>query len=177
MIKEDEAHDYLRTLYKKYGDPFEGVANIWKIHSLNPDSLRFHYDLNKQLLTGKSGLSRMQREMIGIVVSSRNRCQYAVTHHEENLHKLTKNRSLIDAMKADFHKVDIGEKDICMLEYAEKITLSPQDMKKEDVDKLRQVGFKESDILDIAMVASYFAFVTRIALGLGVELEEYWENK
>lgn len=76
MISEDDAHDELRTLYKKYGDPFEGVDNILKIHSLNVPSLRYHYDFYKHLMTGPSGLSRMQREMIAVVVSSANNCHY-----------------------------------------------------------------------------------------------------
>jgi len=76
MIGEDEAHGFLRSLYKKYGNPFEGVDNILKIHSLNPDTLRFHYDLYKHLMTGRSGLSRMQREMIAVVVSATNQCHY-----------------------------------------------------------------------------------------------------
>lgn len=76
MIAEEDAHDHLRALYKKYGDPFEGVDNILKIHSLDPRSLQLHYDLYKHLMTGKSGLSRMQREMIAIVTSVANNCHY-----------------------------------------------------------------------------------------------------
>jgi uncharacterized peroxidase-related enzyme len=76
MISEEKAHGFLGTLYKKYGSPFEGVDNILKIHSLNPDSLRHHYDLYKHLMQGPSGLSRMQREMIAVVVSKVNECHY-----------------------------------------------------------------------------------------------------
>lgn len=61
VIAEEDAHDYLRTLYKKYGDPFEGVDNILKIHSLDPKSLQLHYDTYKHLMTGKSGLSSPRR--------------------------------------------------------------------------------------------------------------------
>jgi len=76
MIREEEAHGFLRSLYKKYGNPFEGVDNILKIHSLNPETLKHHYDFYKHLMTGKSGLSRMQREMIAVVVSVANDCHY-----------------------------------------------------------------------------------------------------
>jgi alkylhydroperoxidase family enzyme len=77
MIPEKNVrNDYLRSLYKKYSDPFEGVDNIIKIHSLNPKSMQLHYDYYKHLMTGKSGLSRMQREMIAVVVSSTNKCHY-----------------------------------------------------------------------------------------------------
>jgi alkylhydroperoxidase family enzyme len=76
MISEDKAQGMLKTLYKKYGNPFEGVDNILKIHSLKPESLRHHYELYKYLCAGPSGLSRMQREMIAVVVSKTNDCHY-----------------------------------------------------------------------------------------------------
>lgn len=58
-----------------------------------------------------------------------------------------------------------------MLEYAVKLTLSPADMKKADVVALRDVGFSDPDVLHIAEVVGYYAYVNRIADGLGVELE------
>ncbi len=64
-----------------------------------------------------------------------------------------------------------------MLEYAEKLTLSPTKMNRADVDKLRAVGFSDAAVLDICQVAAYFAFVNRIADGLGVELEGYWPSE
>jgi uncharacterized peroxidase-related enzyme len=76
FIKEDKAQGQLKTYYKKYGDPFSGVDNVLKIHSLNPESLRFHYEYYKHLMNGPSELSRMQREMIAIVVSRINACHY-----------------------------------------------------------------------------------------------------
>ena len=86
VINEGETeNDRLRTFYKKYGDPFEGIDNILKIHSLNPDSMWKHYDYYKLLMTGRSGLSRMQREMTAIVVSVANGCGYCLAHHKESL--------------------------------------------------------------------------------------------
>ena len=76
VIKEDEATDLLKTLYKKHGGPSESVDNILKIHSLNPKSLQGHYDYYKHIMAGPSGLSRMQREMIAVVVSKVNGCHY-----------------------------------------------------------------------------------------------------
>jgi hypothetical protein len=75
-INEDDAQGVLKTYYDKYGDPSSGVDEILKIHSLNPDSLRHHYEMYKHLMAGRSGLSRMQREMIAVVVSKINACHY-----------------------------------------------------------------------------------------------------
>ena len=63
-----------------------------------------------------------------------------------------------------------------MLTYAEKLTRVPWDMVEEDVKKLQNVGFSDSAILDINQVTGYYAFVNRLADGLGVELEDFWEK-
>lgn len=64
-----------------------------------------------------------------------------------------------------------------MLTYVEKLTMEPWKMVEEDVIKLREVGFSDGAILDINQVAGYYAFVNRIADGLGVELEQFWEEE
>ncbi|UCG50482.1 MAG: peroxidase-related enzyme [Candidatus Latescibacterota bacterium] len=176
-IDEDNATGFLKTHYKKYGDPFEGVDNILKIQSLNPDSLRRHYDLYQHLTTGKSGLSRMQREMIAIVVSKINGCDYGVRHHGKSLFQLTKNPFLIKAIEEDFREADVPQKDIAMLDYVKKLTAEPSKIEKADIDALRSAGFRDADILDIAQVAAYHSYANRLASGLGVELESHMENE
>ena len=76
-------------------------------------------------------------------------------------------------MKADYHNAGVLEKDIRMLEYAEKLTSAQCDMREKDIAGLRDAGFEDSDILDIAQVTAYYAFVNRLAEGLGVELEPH----
>ena len=75
-IDEDDAADKLAKLYERLREPWGGVDNILKIHSLNPPSLAAHFELYKILMRGRSPLSRAQREMIAVVVSAANRCHY-----------------------------------------------------------------------------------------------------
>ena len=72
----------------------------------------------------------------------------------------------------DFERAPISEADKAMLRYAAKLTRTPARITAEDVQRLRAAGFDEAAILDICQVTAYFAFVNRIADGLGVELEE-----
>lgn len=76
VIQEAEASGELKQLYEQMMEPWGGVDNILKIHSLNPASLRAHFEFYKTLMRGRSGLSRVQREMIAVVVSSVNHCHY-----------------------------------------------------------------------------------------------------
>jgi uncharacterized peroxidase-related enzyme len=76
VIKESEATGRLRELYEKYKEPWGGVDNIIKIHSLNVKSMKGHFDLYAHLMRGRSALSRAQREMIAVVASAANHCYY-----------------------------------------------------------------------------------------------------
>ena len=76
MIREEDAKGRLKKIYDLLVEPWGGVDNILKIHSLNPRSLRAHFDLYKTVMRGRSELSFIQREMIAVVVSSINQCHY-----------------------------------------------------------------------------------------------------
>ena len=76
MVPENEAEGRLKELYEKYKEPWGGVDNIIKIHSLNPKSMQGHYDLYAHLMRGRSDLTRVQREMIAVVASTVNHCRY-----------------------------------------------------------------------------------------------------
>lgn len=76
----------------------------------------------------------------------------------------------------DYRNAGLDEKDIAMLEYAEKITLHPSQTTENDVERLRQAGWNDRDILDIAAVTSYRNFITRMADALGVELAADYKN-
>lgn len=75
-IKESDASETLKTLYDKYRSPHGDVDHILKIHSYNPRSMVGHYEYYKTLMFGRSELTRVQREMIAVVVSAENRCTY-----------------------------------------------------------------------------------------------------
>lgn len=76
VIQESDADGELKRMYDQLTEPWGGVDNIIKIHSLNPASLRAHFALYKTLMRGPSGLSYAQREMIAVVVSAANHCHY-----------------------------------------------------------------------------------------------------
>lgn len=99
-----------------------------------------------------------------------------MTHHGAGLRKLTNDDVLVAQLQSDFRQADLSVADRAMLEYAVKLTLTPWHMVEADVIALRQVGFSDAAILDINQVTGYFAFVNRLADGLGVPLEAFWSE-
>jgi uncharacterized peroxidase-related enzyme len=94
-----------------------------------------------------------------------------MTHHGAGLLRLTNDHVLVDALKVDWRSATVSKADHAMLIYAEKLTLTPWEMVEADVIALRNVGFSDAAILDINQVTGYYAYVNRLADGLGVELE------
>ncbi len=97
-----------------------------------------------------------------------------MTHHGAGLLRLTQDETLVAHLKTDWRQAELSPADQAMLVYVEKLTLRPYQMAEADVIALRQVGFSDAAVLDINQVTSYYAYVNRLADGLGVALEGFW---
>ncbi len=87
---------------------------------------------------------------------------------------MTGDEDLTAQIERDYTRAALASVDRAMLDYTAKLTRVPGDMVEADVAALRAQGFSDRAILDIAQVVAYYAYVNRIADGLGLSLEEYW---
>ncbi len=172
-IREEDAEGELKRIYERIRGTRGKTSNIFLSQSLNPGALERHLDLYLQIMFGKGNLGRRQREMIAVVVSAANDCGYCVAHHSNAMKTYVKDDRLIGSLAKDFAnaKLELEPKEREMLEYADKLTRKPGAVSKEDLERLRKAGFVDDEILHIALVASYFNFVNRLASGLGVSIE------
>lgn len=143
-----------------------------KIQSLNPKAMQDHMQLYLSIMFGSTKLSRVDREIIAIIVSSINKCNYCIKHHAEALNFYWKDQQKISKMIKNYKSVNLTKKTVIMLDYVNKLTKKPNEVTKSDVEKLRDSGFSDEEILNINLITSYFNFVNRIALGLGVQFSE-----
>ncbi len=97
-----------------------------------------------------------------------------MVHHGAGLRRLTGDGELVEQLAQDWQKAPLSMADRAMLEYAVKLTVRPWAMDEGDVIALRSAGFSDAAILDINQVTGYYAYVNRLADGLGVTLEEFW---
>ncbi len=169
VIDEASAEGALRSVYQRLKEGRGKVSNIMAVHSLHPEAMRAHLDLYTSIMFGSSGLTRPEREMIALVVSLANRCRYCVDHHAETLNHYWKDGVKLSRFLADPGSVELSPRVRAILDYALKLTRNPDRVSEEDIEWLRNVGLSDSEILSVDLIASYFNFVNRIALGLGVE--------
>ncbi len=94
-----------------------------------------------------------------------------MTHHGESLRRLVSNDRLVAQLREDFSQAELPAQEKVMLDYVSKLTRRPSTVAEGDVEALREAGFNDRAILEIAQITAYFAFVTRMAHGLGVALE------
>lgn len=99
-----------------------------------------------------------------------------MVHHAEGLRRETNNKQLVAAVVSDFRKAPISEPERKLLEFALKLAREPAASAKAEIDVLRNAAWSDGAILDATLIISYFAFVNRIAKGLGVELEGETSN-
>jgi len=87
-----------------------------------------------------------------------------------------KDEELVEALQTDYRQAKLSSADRAMLDYAHKLTLTPWKMVEADVQTLRDHGFSDRAIHDINQITAYYAYVNRVADGLGVPLEEFWQE-
>lgn len=173
VIQHEEADGRLKDIYDDLVKSRGKLAEVHKIQSLNPETIVAHMDLYMKIMFGKSPLRRYQREMVAVVVSKNNNCQYCITHHAEALQHFWKDEEKVALLSQDYLKVEIEEKDKLLCELAANLTSDPNfDGKEKLFEKMRSLGLEDRAILDATLVIAYFNFVNRIVLGLGVHLEE-----
>ncbi len=172
IVDPDRAEGRLLEVYEEVRGRRGKVADIMAVHSLMPETMLSHLRLYMDIVYGKGGLSRLQREAIAVAVSAVNDCRYCVRHHQDALAKYAKDDALVAGLGEDPLSAPMDEKLGLLVGYAVKLTREPDAIEKKDVERLKQAGWDDEQVLHAALVTSYFNFVNRMALGLGLDLEK-----
>lgn len=172
VIQHDKAEGQLKDIYDNLVKTRGKLAEVHKIQSLNPDSINHHMELYLGIMFGKSPLKRYQREMIAVIVSVSNHCEYCQLHHAEALLHYWKDQTRIDRLKTDFTAADLDEADILLCKYAQELTTNPSGNFEGLTSAMKKAGLSDRQILDANLVTAYFNFVNRIVIGLGVVSDE-----
>ncbi len=171
-IDPADADDELRNVYARVLGERGKLSNILAVHSLRPATLQAHMDLYLSILFSPAGLSREEREMIAVVVSAANACPYCIQHHAAALQHYWKDEEKLARFVKDFRSIELTPRMQAALDYAQTLTATPHAVCQDDVVRLRESGMEDAEILLINLIVSYFNFVNRIALGLGVEFND-----
>jgi len=174
VIDYEESDGELKSIYDEMIAKRGKLSEVVKIQSLHPSSIKSHIDFYMDIMFSKTSLSRAEKEMIAVVVSAANGCVYCQAHHGVALNAYWKDEERIEQLKMNFQNAGLSEKEIAMCDFAVHLTKHPSAYEANDfTNNLRKQGLTDKAILDAVLVTSYFNFVNRMVLSLGVQLEEH----
>ena len=172
-IPYEESSGELRHIYDVVKGASGNIDNVVKVHSLRPHTLEGHYALYGAVLHHSGNqLPESFLEALGVYTSLSNGCDYSVAHHFEGLRRILNDDSRAEAIFAAlFHarpEDAFTGKELALLRYARKLTLSPKAFEESDIEELRRAGATDGEILEANQVTSYFNYANRVLNGLGV---------
>lgn len=161
-LLDDDLKDYLALCEEKLGL----VPNVLKAFALRPQKLRNFITTYDELMLGESGLTKLEREMIAVVVSSANRCYYCLVAHGQAVRYRSDDPELGEMMVMNYRVADLEPRQRTILDFAWKLTVTPWEVDDADRALLRQQGLTDEDIFDVCEIAGFYNMTNRIAAGV-----------
>jgi uncharacterized peroxidase-related enzyme len=141
------------------------VPNVLRAYAFDIDKLNAFTAMYNDLMLGDSTLSKLEREMIAVAVSAVNKCYYCLVAHGAAVRQLSGDPALGEALVMNYRVAPLTPKQRAMLDFAVKLTRESASVEEADRQTLRDAGFSDRDIWDIASVAGFFNMTNRVASG------------
>ncbi|MGD9766071.1 MAG: peroxidase-related enzyme [Pseudolabrys sp.] len=150
---------YFRKCEEKLGF----IPNVLLAYAFDNAKLEAFVAMYNDLMLGPSGLSKLEREMIAVAVSSQNRCYYCLTAHGAAVRQYAGNPILGEQMVMNYRAARLDKRQRAMLDFAVRLTMQPWAIEEPDRERLRRAGFNDRDIWDISAVVGFFNMSNRVA--------------
>lgn len=173
IIPFEKATGKLKSIYNKIKGPNNQIDNVLGVHSLRPHTLTGHMSLYKNTLHHTNNtFPNWLLELLGTYTSFINKCDYCYEHHFAGMKRFLKDDEKAAAIRTHIENNSLdeilSEKEMAMVEYAEKLTFTPAEVNQNDIYGLREHGIDDGEILELNQVVAYFNYANRTVLGLGV---------
>lgn len=156
---DDDMKSYFRVCEEKLGM----VPNVLRTYSFNQDKLRAFSNLYNTLMLAESKLSKLEREMVAVVVSSANKCFYCLVAHGQAVRDLSGDVELGEMLVMNYRVAPLEARQRAMLDFAWKLTVEPWTVDAPDRKALRDAGLDDSEIFDLSDVVGFFNMSNRFA--------------
>jgi uncharacterized peroxidase-related enzyme len=153
----------MQAYFDKCTEKLGFVPNVLKAYAFDMPKLEAFVAMYNDLMLAPSGLTKLEREMIAVAVSSHNRCYYCLTAHGAAVRGLSDDPVLGELMVMNYRAARLDRRQRAMLDFAVKLTAEPWGIEESDRKALRDAGFRDRDIWDIAAVAGFFNMSNRVA--------------
>src|SRR5918912_2194643 len=162
-LPQGELSEEMRAYFAKCDEKIGFVPNVLRAYAHDNAKLEAFAAFYNDLMLAPSGLSKLEREMIAVAVSSQNRCYYCLTAHGAAVRQLSGDPVLGEMLVQNYRAAELGPRHRAMLDFAAKLAETPWAVEEEDREALRRAGFSDRDVWDVAAVASFFNMSNRMA--------------
>lgn len=152
------------------------LPNVLAAYSFDQAKLRAFVGMYNELMLGDSRLSKLEREMIAVVVSSANRCYYCQVAHGQAVREMSGDPALGELLVMNYRAAKLSRRHRAMLDAAHAMTVAPAEFGEAERASLRKAGFEDRDIWDIAAVASFFNMTNRMATAIDMMPNEEYHS-
>ena len=166
------ASDYLKIVKEKIGF----VPNVLNAFSKFPKQFEGFTKLYNSLMLGESGLSKLEREMIAVTVSSENQCFYCLVAHGAAVRELSDDPQLGERLASNFESANLSKKHKAMLRFVRTLTKNPSTINENDRQVLTNEGFNDRDIWDISLIVGFFNMTNRLAIASEMEPNDIYHK-
>ena len=170
--REDQVKNYLEIVQQKLGF----IPNVLAAFAKFPKQFEGFTKLYNALMLGESGLTKLEREMIAVTVSSENHCFYCLVAHGSAVRELSNDPQLGERIAANFRSAELPKKQEELLNFTKKLTKDPSEISENDRKKLRDVGYTDRDIWDISAIVGLFNMTNRLASATEMEPNNNYHN-
>jgi uncharacterized peroxidase-related enzyme len=153
----------MQAYFDKCMEKLGFIPNVLRAYAFDMGKLEAFVAMYNDLMLGPSGLSKLEREMIAVAVSSQNRCYYCLVAHGAAVRQLSGDPPLGELMGMNYRAARLSGRQRAMLDFAVKLTNEPWTIEDHDRESLRLAGFTDRDIWDIAAIAGFFNMSNRVA--------------
>ncbi|WP_109472056.1 peroxidase-related enzyme [Ornithinimicrobium cavernae] len=170
----DELPEGVGRLWDKSQEAFGFIPNVFQAQAVNGDQFLAWWNYFNLLVNKEGYLTNAERELVAVVVSGLNRCTYCTISHGAALRQYSGDPVTADLVAVNWRQADLSRRERAMAEYAELLTRAPDEVGREDLEPLREVGLGDHEIMELVQVIGMFNMTNRVATALGfVPNEEY----
>jgi uncharacterized peroxidase-related enzyme len=153
----------MAAYFRKCQDKLGFIPNVLVAYAFDNTKLEPFVAMYNELMLGPSGLSKLEREMIAVAVSSQNRCYYCLASHGAAVRQYSGDALLGEQLVMNYRAARLSKRHRSMLDFAVRLTGQPWAVEEGDRERLRRAGFSDRDIWDISAVAGFFNMSNRVA--------------
>ncbi|MBV1705914.1 MAG: peroxidase-related enzyme [Hyphomicrobiales bacterium] len=167
-LPQGELSPDMAAYFAKCEEKIGFVPNVLRAYAHDNAKLEAFSGFYNNLMLAPSGLSKLEREMIAVAVSAHNRCHYCIIAHGAAVRMLAGDADLGDTLGVNYRAASLPPRQRAMLDFAVKMARASDEIVEADRQGLRDAGFSDTDIWDIAAVAGFFAMSNRVASATGM---------